>query len=1006
MRSGARVNYFVRRMRPPYSRNFTRKALSLLRLLFPLCLGSMASAQYRFDLWTADNGLPQNIIRGIQQTPDGYLWIATFDGLARFDGIHFTVFNKSNTPGLASNRFGSMYQDRNGDLWLTAEMGGVTRYHQGVFQTFGQQQGIPGNVVLGLTGDENGHVWILTEDSIAQWNEAAGKFENFDSELFDNHFEPLGWDSRGFWSATKDGLKCFIDGKIVRYALPSWLPGQSIWGVARDGDGTVWVETLSGVHARVTRDGAITGPYAHDLTTTYGDGRGHSWTVQIGPRLTRSITSMSGGNRVQLAFHSIYEDRERNLWLGSEGQGLYRRQQESVHAYSKEQGLIDRDVYPIYEDHEGAVWIGAWQKGISRFYKGKFVNFNLSNVPDAGLATAIFEDHRGTLWVATHGGLFNYHGGRFGIAPSPPLPTGTIVQAIYEDRGDTLWFGTSRGLVAFKDGVAKVYVVSDGLATDDVRVITESRSGDLWVGGYGGLARIRDGQFTHWADGNILPSSNVRSLYIDTDDVVWIGTYDGGLGRFEDGKFTRYNTRDGLFNDGVFQIIEDSGGNLWMSCNRGIYRVHKQELNEFAAGRRSTITSVPYGKVDGMLNIECNGGLWPAGVKTKDGKLWFSTQDGVAVIDPAAVSVNPEPPPVIIESVTVDRTPVSITSLIRVPPDKQNLEIQYTALSFVKSDQIHFKYRLDGLDSDWVDAGSRRAAYYSHVPPGRYVFQVTAQNSDGVWNRNGKSLAIVILAPFYRTSWFQLLMLLSGMGLILLAWLYRVLQLERANAAQQAFSQQLIASQENERKRIAAELHDSLGQRLVVIKNLALFILRSRKEAGAGSAEVQSMEEISDEAQSAISETREISYNLRPFQLDRLGLTKAIESMIRKVSAASEIRFSSELDKIDDVFPEEMRINFYRIVQESLTNIMKHAHASDVVVLIKRSAHNVILTIQDNGRGFETQSRAAQTAHIGLGMTGMAERARLLGGEFSVRSTSGQGTAVRVEVLLKGDARE
>jgi signal transduction histidine kinase len=342
-----------------------------------------------------------------------------------------------------------------------------------------------------------------------------------------------------------------------------------------------------------------------------------------------------------------------------------------------------------------------------------------------------------------------------------------------------------------------------------------------------------------------------------------------------------------------------------------------------------------------------------------------------------------------------------VNAPLRVPPRGSNVEISYTAPNFINATQTRFKYRLEGLDSEWVDAGGRRIAYYSHLPPGDYVFHVIAANSDGVWNREGKTLAITVLAPFYETGWFQILLLLSLGALVAISWRYRVSQLQQAQVAQQAFSRQLIASQEAERKRIAAEMHDSLGQRLVVIKNLAYLMLRSKKGAAADDSDAQTLTEISDEASSAIAETREISYNLRPFQLDRLGLTKAIEAMVRTTGIASAIRFTSELDNIDDVFPEDLRINFYRIVQESLGNIMKHAQATEVTLRIKRSVESVILTIEDNGRGFTPDERRPQPSRSGFGLTGMGERARLLGGDLKVRSIQGKGTTVLFEIPLR-----
>ena len=468
-----------------------------------------------------------------------------------------------------------------------------------------------------------------------------------------------------------------------------------------------------------------------------------------------------------------------------------------------------------------------------------------------------------------------------------------------------------------------------------------------------------------------------------------------GLGRFKDGSFSRYRVKDGLFSNGVFQILEDAHANLWISCNRGIYRVSKRELNEFSDGVRTTITSVAYGKIDGMHSVECNGGIWPAGTKTNDGKLWFPTLDGVAVIDPESVVYDAQPPPVIIESALLDRAPLSVAAPLRLHPGQRNLEIHYTAPTFVKSAQTHFKYRLEGQESQWVDAGPRRTAYYAYLPPGSYTFRVIAGNSDGVWNLGGQGIAITVLAPFYETWWFVALVVSAIAAITAMAWRYRVSQLERSREAQQAFSRQLIASQENERKRIAAELHDSLGQRLVVINNLALFALRSRDK---NTIEPAAVEEISSETKMAIQETREISYNLRPFQLDRLGLTKAIEVMIRTVARSTAIEISSQIDDIDDLFPEDLRINFYRIVQEGLNNVVKHAAATQVEIRIQRNSQRTVLTIKDNGRGFAAVGPTAPSEPGGFGLTGMAERAKLLGGHLHVLSEPGRGTLMTVAI--------
>jgi signal transduction histidine kinase/ligand-binding sensor domain-containing protein len=973
----------------------------LTRLTILFCMIQTAHAQYGFEVWTVDNGLPENEIRGITQTPDGYLWIATFNGLARFDGVHLTLFNRE-TPGLLSNQFGTMLQGRNGDLWLDSVDRGAVRYHDGVFRAYGRQYGVPADIINGLTGDDHGDVWLLAGDRILRWDEASGHFVDVAPQSPSLRYRSLLWDSAGFWVREHERVRCFAHGTFVDYTLPKQILGDTLWGAALDQSGTLWLETVDGKRARITADNVshmIPASFTREVTvgTTYNK----SLLMHVGARLQRSFEFVNANRVVSVTPWHFYEDRQGNLWIGTLEEGLYRLQPQLIHSYSTEQGLIDRDTYATYQDRAGAVWIGAWHSGLSRFADGKFSSYTMADgLPDE-LVTALFEDREGRFWVGTHGGLSLFDHGRFRKASGPILPYEAVVQAIWQDRSGTLWFGTRQGLARYANGVTRFLTQKDGLAADDTHAILEAANGDLWVGGYGGLTRIRNGEFTRWTEKDGLPSGNIWSFHEDTDGALWIGTYDGGLARFKDGKLTSYSVKDGLFDEGVFRILEDAHGYFWISCSRGVYRVSKQDLNAFASGDLKKVTSTAYGKIDGMLDIECNGGVEPAGTKTRDGKLWFPTRNGVAVIDPESVVHDSVPPLMMVESSLVDNVTTPVNAPLRIPPGRPNVEISYTAPNFINAAQTHFKYKLDGLDPDWIDAGGRRIAYYSHLPPGEYSFHVIAGNSDGVWNQEGKTLAITALSPFYETRWFQLLVLLTLGALVAMAWKYRVAQLQREQVAQQAFSRQLIASQEAERKRIAAEMHDSLGQRLVIIKNLAYLLSRSKKAAASDESDAQTIAEISEEASSAIAETREISYNLRPFQLDRLGLTKAIEAMIRTTGIASGIRFTSELDNIDDVFPEDLRINFYRIVQESLGNIMKHAQATEVSVRIKRRIENVILTIEDNGRGFAPEERNPQPSTSGFGLTGMGERARLLGGELKVRSIPGKGTTVLFEIPLK-----
>jgi signal transduction histidine kinase/ligand-binding sensor domain-containing protein len=970
------------------------------------CFTSTAFAQYRFDQWTADTGLPQNIITAIQQTPEGYLWVATLDGLTRFDGVRFTVFNKSNTPGLRSNRFICLYQDSAGDLWAGTEVGVVTRYHQGQFTTYATEHGLPQSEVWALAGDSQGRLRVLSGTAVREWDPVAGRFIEREALPSSSSAGRLGWKGEGgYWSLDRADLRVFANGAWTHVTLPAEA-GAQMTQAAQSDDGAIWIGTARGQVFRIREKEVTSFPLrnpparAHPVTEWH-DRSGRVWEMEIARNLERKLMIPSSGPPDTITVQTFYEDRDGNLWLGTDGQGLFRIRKQIITTYSTEQGLIGRNVYPVYEDRSGAIWVGAWEGGISRIKAGKITNFTTREGLASGAVTAFFEDRVGRLWIASHTDLQTFAGGHFTSVRAENSADLVRPNAIYQDRSGSMWFGTDRGLVRYTNGQTHLFTTQDGLPGNTVRSIIEAAGGGVWVGTYGGLLRWRDGKITAWTERDGLPGNAVRALYEDQEGVLWIGTYDSGLGRFKDGKFTRYTTSEGLFNDGVFQILEDAFGYLWMSSNRGIYRVRKQELNEVAAGARHAILSIPFGKNDGMRNVECNGGLWPAGARAHDGRLWFPTQDGVAVIDPAAVTISQKPPPVLIEAVLQNQAPVAFRDEVRLRPGQGNLEIQYTALSFANAPYLHFKHRLEGLDPEWVDAGTRRTAFFSYLPPGRYTFNVIAANSDGVWNTEGKSLRIMVLAPFYRTWWFSTLLALGALGASLGVFKYRLRQLEHRQALQQAFARQLMESQETERRRIAAELHDSLGQNLLVIRNRALLGKLTPQDERLKAE----FDEISAVASQTLEEIRSIAQNLRPSHLDQLGLRTSLEAMLDKLAESCAIRFTSEIDDVDGLFAPEDEITLYRIVQEGLNNVIKHSQATEAHVAVRRRGRELTFTIQDNGRGFALNASRPAIGG-GFGLTGLAERVRMLGGTHTIESALGRGTRVTITLDVPEPGQE
>jgi signal transduction histidine kinase/ligand-binding sensor domain-containing protein len=973
-------------------------ACAVLCLMFS---GSAACAQYRSTQWTADSGLPQNSVRGIVQTPDGYIWVATLNGVAKFDGIRFTVFDKSNTPGITNSRFGAMSRGAGGDLWLASEDGNIVRFHDGRFTTLNEGNGVKPHSVGAITADPEGNVWIQADRKVYRWLEKKRRFERESFSTDKLHFNPLWWVGTGFWALSDDTVTCFSRGRSYVFKLPASFKPETIRGVAYGADGKLWISTVNGQLTQLS-DGkyeVVADPFFSKLL----DFEGANWQVSVSQHLERTLTYPSADTIRGIRYNVIVRDNERNLWVGSEYEGLFRIQKQSIETISTVQGLASDNVYPVLRGHDGDVWVGSWPAGLTRLHNGKIVKTFTAEDGVPGLVTSLAEDRNGTLWIGTHGGIRTLIGGRLVEPSGLPSQQMPVVQAIHQSRDGSVLLGTPNGLYVIDGTRSRWVTTSDGLATNDVRVIVEDRHGDTWIGGYGGLTQLHKGVMIRWTEAQGLASNSVRSVMEDSAGELWVGTYDGGIAWFRNGKWVVFNQTRGLFDNGAFQILEDGRGYFWISSNHGIFRVDRKQLVAVADGLDARVDSISYGRADGMLSAECNGGLWPAGAADSRGFLWFPTQKGVAIVDPSALETVNQAPRVSIETAIVEHKTQNDLRHVVLLPGQTNFEVEYTALSFTKPEQISFRYKLEGIDKRWQEVGWRRTAYYTNLPSGNYVFRVSARNSDGVSSLSDSTMLVTVVAPYYRRWWFAALVLIVTSLLLSVLWHYRVRQLRNAQMAQQRFSRDLIASQENERRRIAADLHDSLGQRLIIINNLALFLLRTKGKVRTEEDKQQTIEEISTEATLAIEETRAISYALRPFQLDRLGLSKAIEALVKTVARASQIELVAEVADIDDAFPDDLRINVFRIVQEALNNIVKHSDASHGSVTARRSKTSVSMTISDNGKGLPGEPRNVITGPGGFGLTGMRERATLLHGRMQIRSEVGAGTLLIIDFPLESE---
>jgi signal transduction histidine kinase/CheY-like chemotaxis protein/ligand-binding sensor domain-containing protein len=734
--------------------------------------------QFRHDVWGTEEGLPQNTVPAIVQTRDGYLWLGTELGLARFDGLHFTVFDKTNTPELKSNSIYTLLQDRSGNLWIGTNGGGLTRYREGKFHSYGAREGLSGSVVVALHEDRSGALWIGTDGGGLNRFQ-HGRFTVYSTKqgLVDNSVFAIAEEpGETLWIGTHGGLSRLHRGRFKSFTSRDGLPADYVRCLHLARAGGIWIGTNGGGLARL-HDGTFTtykkedGLAASAISSLLEDSLGSLWIGSIGAGLSRFSGGRfdAYGSKQGLSSDdvwSLYEGRDGSLWIGTGGGGLNRFETGKFTAYDTADGLSNDVVLPVYEDHEGAIWMGTNGGGVNRYYGGKFTQFTTREGLADDLVFTICEDRPGSVWIGTRKGLNHLENGRFKLyTVRDGLPSDKVL-ASYVDRRGIVWLGTRAGLSKYQDGRFINYTTANGLSNNFVLAIQEDRQGALWIGtGGGGLNRFKDGRFTVFNTAQGLSNGVVWTIHEDAQGILWAGTNGGGLNRLKNGKLTAFTTRDGLFDDAIFRILEDEAGNLWMSCNKGIFRVSKRELNDFADGEIRSLESISYGVADGMKSRECNGGFQPAGWRSRDGRMWFPTMKGVVVFDPGQAGTQAAPLPVRLEEVRVDGRPVDFLQSWRAPPGRGELEFRYAAIGFHSPQKIAFKYKLAGFDRDWVNAGTRRTAYYTNIPPGGYRFQAIARGPEGVWNTTGAEVSFTLTPHFYQTAWFYAICTLGVVGL-------------------------------------------------------------------------------------------------------------------------------------------------------------------------------------------------------------------------------------------------
>jgi ligand-binding sensor domain-containing protein/signal transduction histidine kinase len=930
--------------------------------------------EFGHQVWLTENGLPQNTVQAIAQTQDGYLWLGTQEGLARFDGLNFTVFDKENTPAFKSNDIRFLVEDRRQRLWISTSYGLVCR-HNGQFTSFTVNEGLPDNSIGPVVEDAKGNVWIGTAGGLSRFEN--GNFKTFTTEqgLSRNVIQTLCARADGsVLVGTSAGIQSLRDDHFSSFTLPDYVSLANITAIAETEDRGLWFGTLDGL-VRVNGAGSAPLTLSNNRVSALRVDRADTlWVATSGGvvRVTNGAPEMftvADGLSSNLVL-SIYEDREGSIWIGTEAGGLNLLKSKKFNTYSTKDGLPNDVVKAIYQDTQGGIWIGSNGGGLTLFKNGAFTTWTTRDGLSSDVVLSLAGDAGGTIWIGTPDGLNRFKDGKFQTYTFAEGLSNDLVRSVLVDRNGTLWVGTRDGLNSFRDNEFTTYTTHDGLANNFIGAIYEDSKGNLWVGTLGGLNKITNGKFQTFTTKDGLSSNTVISFYEDDSGDLWIGTNGGGLNKFRDGKFGSFaNTPDV-----IYRILEDEQRNLWCSSNKGIFRVNKNDLDH----------PVFYGPADGTLTRECSGGGHPAGWKTSDGRIWFATIKGLAVIDPENIPLNTTPPPIAIEQLFVDNQSIPLTQKVMLSPGIARLDFYYTALSFIAPENVRFKYKLEGFDDNWIDGGGRRVASYTNLRPGNYKFRVIAANNDGVWNDTGAALDFYLQPRFYQTYWFYLLCVLL---LALTAW-----QLYRLRVRRMALQFRAVLA---ERNRIAREIHDNLAQDILGI-SVQLELVARLMPAAAETAKSH-LDRARMLVRNSMTEARRYVWDLRSQELQKKDLPAALRDTTKRLAAESNVETVVEVAGLMRPLPVEVETNLLRIGQEAINNAVKHARANRIEVGLNFDTRNVRLSVRDNGRGFDPSEQIAD-GHFGL--LGMRERAEQIGGVLSIDSAPERGTQIAVEVPL------
>jgi signal transduction histidine kinase/ligand-binding sensor domain-containing protein len=982
--------------------------------------GALANRTYAVRSWDTDQGLPNNSIISMVQSRDGYLWLGTLNGLVRFDGVSFKTYNTGNTPGLPENRIISLFEDSRRRLWIGTENAGVVFLRDERITAPAQlADGRRERRLRSACEDQQGAVWLLKANGDL-WRVVGEELTSF----------PAPGAGRG---GSAQSIICETDGTVrvgmlqqelvldTRAAAkgPEWpLVGEPrsfsrLLSLTASPQGGFWRVALvrnlavQRVKNGVERIVVSPTPWFYDPAAVCED---HEGNLIVGtPREGVFIVS-TNGEAVALAsltrkgglshswVSSMVIDREGTLWVGTDGGGLNRVQQQIFRTL--DQLTNSWSVEAVASETNGLLLVGTTRDGLFAWQDGKSELL----VPGAAI-TAVQVSRDGSAWFSIRTSqddsmpeLWRARPGRL----SERSPSGTNlqhrVQAIHEDRAGRMWFGTAGGLVSLQSNEWRRFTTREGLTGDSITALANDAAGHLWIGTErSGINRWDGKTFTALRQSDGAPSDEITALWVDRAGTLWVATAANGLGCWRNGRWTRFTTRQGLASNQLGCLTEDEAENLWMGSDVGILRVPKRALIDFVEGRQDFITCRAFDQNDGLPTRGRPFRSQHGVTHGPDGTLWFATTKGVAAANPALVRPNTNPPPVTIESITVDDTPRQLeviegTNTLVLLPRDERLELKYASLNLGAAERARFRYQLVGYDKDWFfDTAGARAAIYRKLDPGRYTFRVLAANEDGVWNNTGAALAILVRPPFWSTWWFITASALALMGLI--AAIVHYLSTQKLQRQLVVMRQQ--EALERERARIARDIHDQVGASLTQVALLGELV---ETDKDLPQEVEEHARQISQTARETTRALDEIVWTVNPANDTLEGLVNYICKHAQDFLAVAGLSYRLE---VPDTLPPvvitpEVRHNVFLASKEAITNIVRHAKAKSAWLRVRVSSESFIVEIEDDGRGIADPDAPS----VRNGLRNMRKRMEDIGGRFEIGRGAENGARVRLTVPL------